>query len=66
MKVVMVLCIWVLVACSQEKPVEAAKPEGVIPQAQLRALEKAKAVEQTLLDADAARRAKADQATSPE
>ena len=67
MKVVMViLCVWLLVACSSDKQAEAESPEGVIPQAQLQALEKAKAVEQTLLDADAMRRAKADEATSPE
>ncbi|MDN3638304.1 hypothetical protein QWY82_05695 [Simiduia curdlanivorans] len=67
MKIVAVLlCVWFLVACSSDKQVEADRPEGAIPQAQLQALEKAKAVEQTLLDADAARRAKADEATSPE
>jgi len=55
-----------LTACDSNKKSEAEKLDGAIPQAQLQALEKAKAVEQTLLDADAARRAEADAASSPE
>ena len=35
-------------------------PEGVIPEHQLKAMEKAENVEQTLLDADAARREEID------
>lgn len=54
-----------LAACSSDKQAEAEKPTGAIPQAQLQALEKAKAVEQTLKEADAARRAEIDEA-SPE
>ena len=50
-----------VVACSSEKQAETEKLDGAIPQAQLQALEKAKSVEQTLLDADAARRAKLDE-----
>lgn len=47
-------------ACS-EKSADADKPQGAIPQHQLDAMEKAKAVEDTLKEADAARRTQADE-----
>lgn len=50
-------------ACSDKKSVESAeqKPAGVIPQAQLDALNKAKNVEGTLMQADQRQREQADQ-----
>ena len=50
-----------VVACSSEKQTEPEKLDGAIPQAQLQALEKAKSVEQTLLDAEAERRVNVDE-----
>ena len=51
-----------LTACSDKKPPEPAeKPSGVIPQAQLDTLNKAKAIEDTLMQTDAQRREQADQ-----
>ena len=50
-------------ACSDKKSAESAeqKPTGVIPQAQLDALNKAKSVEGTLMQADQQRREQVDQ-----
>jgi hypothetical protein len=64
--IVALLCAGLLMACSSDKQSETEKLEGAIPQAQLQALEKAKSVEQSLLDADAARREKIDDTESDE
>lgn len=55
-----VLVASLLFGCAKSDPPKE-EAAGVIPEQQLQALEKAKAVEQTLLDADQKRREQADQ-----
>ena len=45
-----------LIACGSENGNEKEEPQGVIPEHQLKALEKAKSVEQALLDAEEERK----------
>jgi len=51
-----VLFLSVLAACGTKTEEETAEPSGVIPERQLQGLEKAKDLEQTLLDAEAERK----------
>ncbi|MBB3168649.1 hypothetical protein [Simiduia aestuariiviva] len=51
---------WALVGCS-EKPADSEQAQGAIPEHQLKALEKAKSVEDTLQAAETERRARAEQ-----
>ncbi len=56
MKILSMVCVGVLVsllaACGSKSEENVAEPTGVIPKAQLDGLEKAKGVEQALLDAE--------------